>query len=214
MAAPPAALVTATVLIVNAAYIALLGARVLASRRTNAARRDDAGGDESRRIATRRVAGRQATLVLVLMSLTSAAYYVALLLWLIDPALAGPALASPSMAKYAAGVALSCAGLALMGWSYLVFRSWRWRAEIDPGHRLMDDGPFKMVRHPIYLSFALFYVGSVFLLPYWIFLLHAAASFIAYDYRARTEEGVLLEAFGDDYRRYRDRTSRFLPGVY
>ena len=213
MAAPSSALVTAAVLIVNAVYIALLMARVLASRRTSAAR-DDAGGNESGRIATRRVAGSQATLVLVLMSLTSAAYYVALLLWLIDPALAGPALASSSMAMFAAGVVASCAGLALMGWSYLVFRSWRWRAEIDPGHRLMDDGPFKMVRHPIYLSFALFYVGSVFLLPYWIFLLHAVASFIAYDYRARTEEGVLLEAFGDEYRRYRDRTSRFLPGVY
>jgi hypothetical protein len=58
------------------------------------------------------------------MSLTSAAYYVALLLWFIDPALAGPALASPSMAKHVTGVVLSCAGLALKGWSYLVFRSW------------------------------------------------------------------------------------------
>src|SRR5689334_12170171 len=133
MAAPTSALVTATVLVVNAVYIALLVARVLASRRSRTAANDRAAGDEQGRIATRRVAGSQATLVLVLMSLTSAAYYVALLLWFIDPALAGPVLASSSMAKFAAGVALSCAGLALMGWSYLVFRSWRWRAEIDPG---------------------------------------------------------------------------------
>lgn len=209
MGAPAAAFVTMTVLVVNAVYIALLVARVLASRRSVGAARAEAGP-----VATRRVAGRQATLVLVLMSLTSAAYYVALLLWFADPALVGPALASPSTTTYLAGLVLSCAGLALMGWTYLVFRSWRWRAEIDPGHRLMDNGPFKMVRHPIYLSFALFYVGSVFLLPYWVFLLHAVASFIAYDYRARAEEGVLLEAFGETYSAYRDRTSRFLPGVY
>ena len=212
MTAPASAVLTATVLVVNAVYIALLVARVMASRRSEPAAPD--AGRDAGRIATRRVAGSQATLAMVLMSLTSAAYYVALLLWFIDPSMVGPVLMAPSMAKFAAGVVLSSAGLALMGWSYLVFRSWRWRAEIDPGHQLMDDGPFKMVRHPIYLSFALFYIGSVFLLPYWIFLLHAVASFIAYDYRARTEEGVLLEAFGDDYRRYRDRTRRFLPGVY
>jgi protein-S-isoprenylcysteine O-methyltransferase Ste14 len=200
---------TATVLAVNAVYVAFLVARVLASRRSGGAAPAETGT-----VATRRVPGRQATLALVLMSLTSAAYYIALLLWFVDPALVGPALRSPSMATYAAGVAFSCAGLGLMGWAYVVFRSWRWRAEIDPGHRLMDDGPFAMVRHPIYLSFALFYVGSVFLLPYWIFLLHAVASFIAYDYRARAEEGVMLEAFGDSYRAYRDRTSRFVPGVY
>jgi protein-S-isoprenylcysteine O-methyltransferase Ste14 len=209
MGAPAPAVVTATVLVVNVVYIAFLVARVLASRRSGGAPPADTGP-----VATRRVAGRQATLVLVLMSLTSAAYYLALLLWFFDPALVGPALGSSSVTTYAAGVALSTAGLGLMGWAYLVFRSWRWRAEIDPGHRLMDDGPFKMVRHPIYLSFALFYVGSVFLLPYWIFLLHAVASFIAYDYRARAEEGVLLEAFGEAYRAYRDRTRRFVPGLY
>jgi protein-S-isoprenylcysteine O-methyltransferase Ste14 len=207
--APAPGAVIVTVLIVNIVYIAFLVVRVVASRRT----RDLAGADGGP-VTTRRVTGAQATLAIVLMSLTSAAYYAALLLWLIDPRLAGPALGSSSALTYAAGVAVSCAGLALMGWSYLVFRSWRWRAEVDPGHLLMVSGPFKVVRHPIYLSFALFYAGSVLLMPYWIFLLHAVASFIAYDYRARAEEGVLLEAFGDVYRVYRDRTRRFLPGVY
>ena len=207
--APAPGLVTATVLIVNAVYIAFLVARVLASRRSSAPIGADPG-----MVTTRRVSGAQATLAMVLMSLTSAAYYVALLLWFVDPALIGPRLGSLSGAGYFAGVAFSCAGLALMGWTYLIFRSWRWRAEVDPGHLLMISGPFKAVRHPIYLSFALFYIGSVLLLPYWIFLLHAVASFIAYDYRARAEEGVLLEAFGDAYRVYRDRTRRFLPGVY
>jgi protein-S-isoprenylcysteine O-methyltransferase Ste14 len=209
MGAPAPAVVTATVLVANTVYIALLVARVLASRRAGAGPRTEEGT-----VATRRVAGPRATLVLVLMSLTSAAYYVALLLWFVDPVMVGPALGSPSFETYIAGVAFSGAGLGLMGWAYLVFRSWRWRAEIDPGHRLMDNGPFKMVRHPIYLSFALFYIGSVLLLPFWIFLLHAVASFIAYDYRAREEEGVLLEAFGEAYSAYRDRTSRFVPGVY
>src|SRR5262245_57977720 len=208
---PPAPAVVAwTVLAVNAIYLALLTARVLASRRPPAASPAAAAST----VATRRVASVQATFVLVLMSLTAVVYYVALLLWFVDPALVGPALAPVSFAFFAAGVACSVAGLALMAWTYAVFRSWRWRAEIDPGHQLMEDGPFRRIRHPIYLSFALFFAGSVLLLPYWIFLLHAIASFVAYDYRARTEEGVMIEAFGDAYRAYRDRTHRYFPGLY
>lgn len=208
---PPApAVIVWTVIAVNAVYVALLAARVLASRGQS----PGAPAAAASPIATRRVESGQATLVLVLMSMTAVVYYVALLLWLVDPRLAGPRLGADSSPGFFAGLACSVSGLALMGWTYRVFRSWRWRAEIDPGHQLMDHGPFRRIRHPIYLSFALFYAGSVLLLPYWIFLLHALASFVAYDYRARAEERVMLEAFGDAYRAYRDRTSRYLPGVY
>jgi protein-S-isoprenylcysteine O-methyltransferase Ste14 len=34
------------------------------------------------------------------------------------------------------------------------------------------------------------------------------------DLRARSEEKLLEQAFGDRYRAYRARTRRFVPGVY
>lgn len=197
------------VLAVNAGFIVLLIARVLASRAAGVLREPQSGP-----VAARRIASQQATAVIAAMAATSAVYYVGLGLWLIEPRWLGAPLATDSAARQIAGLASSLAGLGLMGWAYVVFRSWRWRAQVDPGHQLMTGGPFGLVRHPIYLSFALFYIGSVLLLPYWIFLLHAVASFVAYDYRARTEEAVMLDAFGDSYRVYRDRTRRFLPGVY
>lgn len=204
------------VLAVNTGFIALLVARVLASRAaaTAGTAAPPRRKSQDAPVATRRIESRQATAVLVAMSATSAVYYVGLVLWLIEPRWLGAPLAAPSAARQIAGLACALAGLGLMGWAYVVFRSWRWRAEVDPGHQLMTGGPFGLIRHPIYLSFAVFYLGSVLLLPYWVFLFHAVASFIAYDYRARTEEAVMLDAFGDTYRRYRDRTRRFLPGVY
>jgi protein-S-isoprenylcysteine O-methyltransferase Ste14 len=211
--APPPDLVLWTVVAANLCYLLLLCLRIAATRRQRrgpAAPPPAAGPG----VAQRRVVSKQATSVLVLMSGTAVVYYGALLMWLVAPGILGRPLASTSWAMYGAGLALSVAGLALMGWTYAVFRSWRWRAEIDPGHALMTNGPFQYIRHPIYLSFALFFVGACLLLPYLMFLVHAIASFIVYDYRARTEEGVMLDAFGDDYRRYRDRTSRYVPGLF
>jgi protein-S-isoprenylcysteine O-methyltransferase Ste14 len=204
------------VLGVNVGFIALLVARVMASRAAATRGRTDTASRASQEapVATRRIESRQATAVLVAMSATSAVYYVGLVLWLIAPRWLGAPLAAPSAPLQIAGLACALAGLGLMGWAYVVFRSWRWRAEVDPGHQLMTGGPFGLIRHPIYLSFAVFYLGSVLLLPYAVFLLHALASLVAYDYRARAEEAVMLDAFGDRYREYRDRTRRFLPGVY
>jgi protein-S-isoprenylcysteine O-methyltransferase Ste14 len=213
MDAPSSTLLLWTVLGANLCYGTLLAARVAASR-SRTARMAALPSSLPGPIATRRVVSRKAVVTLVVISATAAVYYVALVLWLLGSSLMEPALIRPSWPMYAIGLALSICGLGLMGWTYAVFRSWRWRAEVEPGHQLMTRGPFQRIRHPIYLSFALFYFGAFFLLPYAVFLVHAIASFAAYDYRARTEEDVMLDAFGDDYRRYRDRTRRYVPGLY
>lgn len=212
---PSHGMLFASVLIGNIVYGLLLIIRIRASRRSRAV---PAGPPTplapAGPIAQRHVASRNASVVLIIISLTAAVYYGALVLWLGSPAALGSPIIAQSWMMYGLGALLSACGLALMGWTYAVFRSWRWRAQIDPGHRLMTDGPFRRIRHPIYLSFALFYVGAFFLMPYTVFLLHAVASFVAYDYRARAEEAVMTDAFGDDYRQYRSRTYRYFPGVY
>lgn len=208
---PPPGVLTWTVVILNLVYGLLLAARIAASRAgTGRARPAPAPGP----VAARHVRSRRAAVTLVLIGMVAAVYYLSLLAWLAGLPLLGPALMETSGLTYGIGLLLSAAGLLLMGWTYAIFGSWRWRAEVAPGHQLITRGPFRIVRHPVYLSFGLFYLGAYFLLPYTVFLLHAIASFIAYDYRARTEEGVLLEAFGDDYRAYRARTARFVPRVY
>jgi protein-S-isoprenylcysteine O-methyltransferase Ste14 len=199
-----------TVVLLNVGYGLLLGARMLAGRARRLAPRPTAPAP----IATRHVRSQHGAVALVLVLSVAAVYYGALIAWLAGVPIPGGALMESTWLTYAVGLLLSVAGLVLMGWTYAIFGSWRWRAEVSPGHQLVTRGPFRLVRHPIYLSFTLFYLGAYFLLPFTVFLLHAVASFLAYDYRARAEEGVLLDAFGDDYRSYRARTSRFFPPLY
>jgi len=104
---------------------------------------------------------------------------------------------------------------AFMGcWSLLHFRSWRFRARIEQGHRLATGGPFAIVRHPIYLGLGLMAIGSAVWVPTPSLWIAAVLMVVVCDLRARAEEAVLELAFGDEYRAYRQRTRRFLPGIY
>jgi protein-S-isoprenylcysteine O-methyltransferase Ste14 len=70
------------------------------------------------------------------------------------------------------------------------------------------------VRHPIYLAFNLLGLGAVVWVPHVLVALGAAALIVGGELRSRTEEHVLIAAFGDQYRRYMRRVRRAIPGVY
>ncbi len=112
------------------------------------------------------------------------------------------------------GAAFIAMGFALSLWTLWVFRSWRLRAELGPGHELCTDGPFGLVRHPIYTAMVLLALGTAIWAPN-AFTIGAILG-IAWvgDQRARAEEAILMDAFGQSYRDFMGRTKRFLPGVY
>ena len=132
----------------------------------------------------------------------------------------GQAVAAPARVRLlwtplpTVGAALILAGAALLAWTLRVFRSWRFQARIDVGHRLSTDGPFAWVRHPIYAALDLLALGTL----AWIPTPWTAAGLLLMavmgDVRARGEEKVLVAAFGDSYRRYAASVRRFVPGIY
>jgi protein-S-isoprenylcysteine O-methyltransferase Ste14 len=81
-----------------------------------------------------------------------------------------------------------------------------------PTH-VIDTGPFRYVRHPLYLAALLGYIGisisslSLFSLALLIPI------FVFYDYIAGYEEKLLEAKFGDAYRKYERRTGKWLPWV-
>ena len=81
-------------------------------------------------------------------------------------------------------------------------------------HRVIDTGPFALVRHPIYLGLDLLALGTAIWTPTVIVWVATALVLVGSDFRARAEEKLLLAAFGDTYRDYTRRTRRFVPGVY
>ena len=113
-----------------------------------------------------------------------------------------------------AGALLILLGGALMGWARLAFASWRYRAQLDPGHQLATGGPYRLVRHPIYAGLDLLAFGTALWIPTLLVWLATLLMALAGDLRARAEEALLVRAFGDTYRQYQRRTSRFIPGLY
>ena len=85
--------------------------------------------------------------------------------------------------------------------------------QVEQGHRLIQDGPYRRLRHPSYTGMLAIYIGLVLALGTWVgALLALVVMFAAVYRRIQIEEEVLLEAFGDEYRAYMRRTWRIIPG--
>lgn len=105
-------------------------------------------------------------------------------------------------------------GAALCCWALLYFRSWRLRAVVSVGHELATTGPFRLLRHPIYMGLNLLALGSALWVPTPMVCLSFVLMCVAGDLRARAEESLLLRTYGSAYERYCARTCRFLPRLY
>jgi len=111
-----------------------------------------------------------------------------------------------------AGWGLIGAGLLLMLWAALLM--FRRRTTINPYGtpvQLLDSGPFRISRNPIYLADTLVYGGIALLLAsLWPWLLLPPLILCMNLVVIRHEETLLAELFGDDYRDYRARVRRWL----
>jgi protein-S-isoprenylcysteine O-methyltransferase Ste14 len=79
---------------------------------------------------------------------------------------------------------------------------------------LVTDGPYSLVRHPLYLVEEIGVIGAFIQVASWPAALLFAAHFAFQLQRMRNEERVLTRAFPRDYRAYSARTARFIPGVW
>jgi protein-S-isoprenylcysteine O-methyltransferase Ste14 len=128
---------------------------------------------------------------------------------------AGPLWAGPSRAIGAlAGVALIAGGLALIGGGIVALRRQltTFPRPVDDG-RLIEDGAFGLVRHPMYGGGILFALGWGLLTASVPALSCALLLALFFDLKSRREEAWLAQAF-QDYADYRRRTPRLIPWVY
>lgn len=94
-------------------------------------------------------------------------------------------------------------------------RNWSVSLEVRDKHELITGGVYRYVRHPMYSAFFLWAVAQFLLLPNWVAGLSGIVGFgTLYLFRVGREEKLMLDAFGEEYRAYMERTARVLPWVH
>ncbi len=94
-------------------------------------------------------------------------------------------------------------------------KQWALAARLVEGHTLIQDGPYRFVRNPIYLGMFGMLLATGLAVTQWIPLLAASFLFIAGTYvRIRSEERLLREAFGSEFEKYARNVPALIPGIY
>lgn len=125
-------------------------------------------------------------------------------------------LGTPALLAAAITTMLMAGALALFVWATATMgRNWSLVARTRADHRLVTDGPFAWVRHPIYTALALVVIAMAVAIGHIARLPIALAVYAAGTWlRVRIEERLLRAAFPDDYDRYAAGVKRFLPGLF
>jgi protein-S-isoprenylcysteine O-methyltransferase Ste14 len=76
---------------------------------------------------------------------------------------------------------------------------------------LVTTGPYRWVRHPFYVAAALLFLAVFLVSANWVFSLPGTLVLSALAIRTPIEERHLLKRFGEEYRRYTERTGKFIP---
>jgi protein-S-isoprenylcysteine O-methyltransferase Ste14 len=111
------------------------------------------------------------------------------------------------------GAALFAAGALLVAWiNYHLGPNFSSTLILRDGHQLIQHGPYRHVRHPMYTAFLVMLTGMLLLSANW-FIGGGGIACVLLLMAVRTprEERMLLRHFGDEYRAYMTRTGRYLP---
>ena len=169
-------------------------------------------GQRSRGVPVRK--SRKGTLEVVLLIIAWIAFFIPLL-WVVAPVLAFADYPLRPVPLFAGTV---CLALAL----WLFHRShadlgpnWSITLEVREKHRLVTQGLYRLVRHPMYMALLLYAVGQALVLPNYVAgPSYGVAMALLVALRLGPEERMMLEEFGKDYEEYRARTKRLVPGVW
>lgn len=117
---------------------------------------------------------------------------------------------------YLGGLAIFVIGLLLRWWSIITLgRFFTVQVAIASDHRLIESGPYRILRHPSYTGALLELLGFALCIGNWLTLVVMLVPVLAaFGWRIHVEEIALRDAFGDAWRDYVRRTWRLLPLVY
>ena len=116
---------------------------------------------------------------------------------------------------YYLGIALMIIGLVLRQWAIAVLgRFFTLTVRVQSDHAVVDQGPYRLIRHPSYTGLILTGIGVALALRTGPGLVITFLVFTTVlGYRIRVEERALISGLGDRYLSYMKRTKRLIPYV-
>jgi len=94
-------------------------------------------------------------------------------------------------------------------------KQWSLVARIVSGHELIQQGPFSMVRNPIYLAMFGLLLQAGIVVSVWQAIVPASILFLIGTWvRIREEEKILRQEFGPAFDEYARRVPAFIPGLF
>jgi protein-S-isoprenylcysteine O-methyltransferase Ste14 len=107
-----------------------------------------------------------------------------------------------------------CMGISLAAFAYNSFAAPQLRIQAQRAQHLITNGPYAVVRHPLYAGAIFYFLGASLLLGSWWGLIMLPLGMAALAWRIGREEDMLRLAF-PDYERYAARVRfRLIPGVW
>jgi protein-S-isoprenylcysteine O-methyltransferase Ste14 len=116
---------------------------------------------------------------------------------------------------YYIGLAVMITGIVFRQWAIAVLGRYFSRAiGVQKEHKIVESGPYHLIRHPSYAGVLIFWVGMGLAVQSISAVLIALAVFcLVYGYRIYVEEKVLINELGDSYVEYMKRTKRVIPYI-
>ena len=113
------------------------------------------------------------------------------------------------------GTALLVSGLAFSIWARRVLgRNWSGTVTVKENHELVQSGPYRITRHPIYTGLLLALTGSALAQGLWSSLVALALCIVSFVIKLLREEAWMRETFGEKYDAYCARTRRLVPLIW
>lgn len=112
------------------------------------------------------------------------------------------------------GALITICGLAFSVWARVYLgTNWSGTVTIKQDHELVTNGPYAIVRHPIYTGLLLGFLGTALALGDWRGILAFVLAAGALWRKLKFEESWMREQFGEAYRAYAGRVAALVPFI-
>ena len=112
------------------------------------------------------------------------------------------------------GTVMTAAGMLFSVWARLTLgRNWSGTVTIKQHHELIQRGPYRIVRHPIYTGMLLAMLGTAFIYGIARCFLGVPIVGLGFWLKVQIEEQFMVQQFGEQYVRYRQEVRALIPYI-